>query len=142
MIHSRRTEGITYTCRGPGAFQSLPCGGVREDAMHRNMFGARIRDNVDRWFGWSRNIDLPVGRMDDIILVTGCTLVASYALATFDHHDKVSQISLTSQPLNNGGASFVWGNIHGTVEYRDSQVNPVCLSCYITCCALIFHVFN
>ena len=127
MIRSCRTEGVTYICRGPGALLSLPCGGYREDAVHRSMFGERIRDNVDRWFNWSRNVDLPVDRTDDLILVTGCTLVTSYALAVFDDHDEGAEISLASQLLNNGGASSVWSNIRGTVEYRDSQLSPVCL---------------
>jgi hypothetical protein len=92
------------------------------------MFQERIRDNVDSWFNWSRNADLPVDRMDDLILVTGCTLVTSYASAVLDDYIADAQISLVSRPLNNGGAIFVWSNIRGTVEYHDSQLNPVCLS--------------
>ncbi|KAN0106961.1 hypothetical protein V8E52_010629 [Russula decolorans] len=119
-----QTEGVTYICRGPGALLSLPCGGYREDAIHKRMFRERIRDNVDNWFNWSRNADLPVDRMDDLILVTGCTLVTSYASAVLDDYIADAQISLVSRPLNNGGASFVWSNIRGTIEYHDSQLNP------------------
>ena len=140
MIRSRRTEGVTYTCRGPGALLSLPRGGYREDAIHKRMFRERIRDNADSWFNWSRNVDLPVDRMDDLILVTGCTLVSSYALAVLDDYIADAQISLVNTPLSNEGASFVWSNIRGTIEYHDSQLNPVCLSCYITCRPLIFHM--
>jgi hypothetical protein len=128
MICYRRTEGVTYICRGPGALLSLPCGGYREDVIHKRMFRERIRDSVESWFSWSRNADLPVDRMDDLILVTGCTLVTSYASAVLDDHIADAQISLASRPLNNGGASFVWSNRCGTVEYHDSQLNPVCLS--------------
>ena len=128
MIRPRRTEGVTYICRGPGALLSLPCGGYREDAIHKRMFRERIRDNVDSWFNWSRNADLPVDRMDDLILVTGCTLVTSYASAVFDDHIAEAQTSLVSRPLNNGGAIFLWSNMRGTIEYHDSQLNPVCLS--------------
>ena len=128
LIRSHRTEGVTYICRGPGAFLSLPCGGFREDAIHKRIFRERIRNSADSWFNWSRNADLPVDRMDDLILVTGCTLVTSYASAVFDDLDSDAQISLVSRPLNNGGASFVWSDISGTIEYRDSQLNPVCLS--------------
>jgi hypothetical protein len=142
VIRSRRTEGVTYICRGPGALLSLPCGGYREDAIHKRLFRERICDNVDSWFNWSRNADLPVDRMDDLILVTGCTLVTSYASAVLDDHIADAQASLVSRPLNNGGASFVWNNIRGTIEYHDSQLNPVCLSHYITCRALIFYIFN
>ena len=135
MIHSRRTQGVTYTCRGPGALLSLPCGGNREDAIHKRMFRERIRDNVDTWFNWSRNADLPVDRMDELILVTGCTLVTSYASAVFDDYIADAQVSLVSTPLNNGGASFVWSNIGGTIEYHDSQLSPVCHSLlhYLPC---------
>jgi len=142
VIRSLRTEGVTYICRGPGALLSLPCGGYREDAIHKRLFRERICDNVDSWFNWSRNADLPVDRMDDLILVTGCTLVTSYASAVLDDHIADAQASLVSRPLNNGGASFVWNNIRGTIEYHDSQLNPVCLSHYITCRALIFYIFN
>lgn len=99
FTHSRRTEGVTYICRGPGALLSLPCGGVREDVIHKRNFRESIWDNVNRWFNWSRNIGLPVNRMDDLILVTGCTLVTSYALAVFDDHDtRDAQVSLASTP--------------------------------------------
>jgi len=135
MIRSRRAEGVTYICRGPGALLSLPRGGYREDAIHKRMFEVRIRDNLDSWFNWSRNADLPVDRMDDLILVTGCTLVTSYTSAVFDDHIADAQISLVSRPLSNGGSSFVWSNIRGTIEYHDSQLNPVCLSRlhYLSC---------
>ena len=135
MILSRRTEGVTYICRGPGALLSLPCGGYREDAIHKRMFEVRIRDNLDSWFNWSRNADLPVDRMDDLILVTGCTLVTSYASAVFDDHIADARISLVGRPLSNGGSSLVWSNIRGTIEYHDSQLNPVCLSRlrYLSC---------
>ena len=143
MIRSCRTEGVTYICRGPGALLSLPCGGVREDAIHKKMFQGRIRDNADSWFSWSRDAGLPVNRMDDLILVTGCTLVTSYASAVLDDHIADAQISLVSRPLNNGGASFVWSNICGTLEYHDSQVDPVCLSrSQCLPCIDFFHVYN
>ena len=143
MIRSHRTEGVTYTCRGPGALLFLPCGGVREDAIHKKKFQERIRDNAESWFNWSRDAGLPVNRMDDLILVTGCTLVTSYASAVLDDHIADAQISLVSRPLNNGGTSFVWSNIGGTIEYHDSQLNPVCLS-RLRClpCIDFFHVYN
>ena len=128
MIHYCRTEGVTYKCQGPGALLSLPCGGYREDAIHKRMFRECIRHNVDNWFNWARNVDLPVDRMDDLILVTGCTLVTSYASAALDDRITDAQISLVSRPLNNGGASFAWSKMRGTIEYHDSQLNPVCLS--------------
>jgi hypothetical protein len=87
-----------------------------------------MRANVESWFNWARNADLPVDRMGDLILVTGCTLVTSYALAVLDNHTADAQISLVSELQNNEGSSFVWSNIRGTIAYHDSQVDPVCLS--------------
>jgi hypothetical protein len=104
---------------------SLPRGGYREDAIRLRMFSDYIRDNADIWFNWSRSVDLPVERMDDLILVTGCTMVNSWAAAVFDDYNADAQVSLGSKILNNGGASFVWNNIRGTVEYHDSQLDPV-----------------
>ena len=105
---------------------SLPRGGYREDAIRLKMFSDYIRDNADIWFNWSRSVDLPVERMDDLILVTGCTMVNSWAAAVFDDYNADAQVSLGSKTLNNGGATFVWSNIRGTVEYHDSQLEPVC----------------
>ncbi|KAF8474351.1 hypothetical protein DFH94DRAFT_695423 [Russula ochroleuca] len=98
--------------------------GYREDAIRLRMFSDYIRDNADIWFNWSRSVDLPVERMDDLILVTGCTMVNSWAAAVFDDYNADAQVSLGSKILNNGGASFVWNNIRGTVEYHDSQLDP------------------
>jgi hypothetical protein len=69
---------------------------------------------------------LPVERLENLVFVYGCTLVNSWAAAAFDDRAGDAQVSLASRALNNGGASFVWSNIRGTVEYHDSQVNPVC----------------
>jgi hypothetical protein len=81
---------------------------------------------VASWFNWSRDIGLPVERMEDLVLVYGYTLVTSWAAAAFDDHATDAQVSLTSRTLNNGGASFSWGNIRGIVEYHDSHLDPVC----------------
>jgi hypothetical protein len=128
MISFCRTEGVTYICRGPGALLSLPCGGYREDAIHKRVFQERMRANVESWFNWARNADLPVDRMEDLIITTGCTLVTSYASVVFDDYIANAKISLVNTLHKNGGASFVWSNIRGTIAYHDSQVNPVCLS--------------
>jgi hypothetical protein len=128
MTHSLRAEGVTYTCRGRGALLSLPHGGRREIAIHTKVFEKYIRDHVVSWFNWSRGIGLPVERVEDLVLVYGCTLVTSWAAAVFDDRAADAQVSLASRTLNNGGESFVWSNIRGTVEYRNSQLelDPVC----------------
>ena len=77
MMHFRRAEGITYTCRGPGALLSLPQGGLRQEVIQKKLVQKYIGDNVVSWFNWSREKGLPVERMEDLVLVYGCTLVNS-----------------------------------------------------------------
>jgi hypothetical protein len=83
-------------------------------------------DNVDDWIKWAKDKGLPVKHMEDLVFVYGCTLVTSWAAAAFDDYAADAQISLASRPLKNGGSCFVWSNIRGTVEYHDSQLDPVC----------------
>ena len=92
------------------------------------MFEKYIRDHVVNWFNWSRNIGLPVERMEDIVFVYGCTMVTSWAAAAFDDYAADAQVSLASRALDNGGTSFVWSNIRGTVEFHNSQFDSVCCS--------------
>ena len=91
------------------------------------MFEKYIRSHVVSWFNWSRDIGLPVERMEDLVFVYGCTLVSSWAAAAFDDYTADARVSLASRAVNNGGTSFRWSNIRGTVEYHDScQLDPVC----------------
>jgi hypothetical protein len=78
-----------------------------------------IRDNVVSWFEWSKNNGLPVERMEDLILVTGCTMVTSWAAATFVGHSQ--EISLAAQALPYGEAQFNWSRMRGNVPHHDSQ---------------------
>jgi hypothetical protein len=88
-----------------------------------------MRDNVDNWFRWSKKMGLPVERMEDLILVTGCTLVTSWAAAVFDGDMSVDSdattLSLEAMKSGNGGAQYYWRNIHGNVEYHNSRFDPV-----------------
>ena len=89
------------------------------------MFEDYIRDHVDRWFNWAQLRGLRVERMEDLILVSGCTMVTSWAAAvSLDNHFE-AKISLVSRTLSNVGARFVWGNISGAVEYHNSRFDPV-----------------
>ena len=63
--------------------------------------------------------------MEELILVTGCTLVTSWAAAVFMDNNIEAQISLASNTPNNGGASLVWREIRGPVVYRNSRFDPV-----------------
>ena len=61
--------------------------------------------------------------MEDIVLVYGCAMVTSWAAAAFDDYAADAQVSLTSRTLNNGGTSFIWSNVRGTVEFHNSQLD-------------------
>ena len=108
-----------------GALLSLPNGGHRQDVIRTKVFEDYIRDHVDEWFNWAQINKLDVERMQDLILVTGCTMVTSWAAAAFADSTPEAEISLASRSLNNVGASFVWGNVRGRVSYHNSCFDPV-----------------
>ena len=126
MIHSHRAGGVTYKCRSRGAILSLPCGGLRQEVIHKKLFKGYIAKNVGSWFNWTKERGLPVEYMEDLVLVYGCTLVTSWAAAAFDDYARDAQVCLASKTLDHGGASFIWRNTRGIVEYHDSQLNSVC----------------
>ena len=123
--------GQMYQCRAQhrGALLSLPHGGTREDIVRTKAFENCIKDNADNWFRWSKKMELPVEHMEDLILVTGCTMVTSWAAAAFDDRMPVGSyattISLEARKSGGGGAQFFWRNIRGGVEYHNSRFKPV-----------------
>ena len=124
--------GQKYECQAQthGALLSLPHGGHSKDVIRTKVFEDYIRDNVDSWFRWSKRKGFPVERMDDLILVTGCTLVSSWAAAAFDNKMSTAgsddaTISLHIRKSNRGGAEFTWGNDRGNVDYHNSYFDPV-----------------
>ena len=123
--------GQMYQCRTQhrGAFLFLPHKGQRRDVIPIKVFKEYIRDNVDNWFHWSKKMKLPVEQMEDLVLVTGCTLVTSWAAAAFGSHMSVDSdattISLEARKSNGGGAQFIWRNNRGLVEYHNSCFDPV-----------------
>ena len=90
------------------------------------MFEKYIEDNVVSWFKWSKERKLPVKRIEDLVLVYGCTMVDSWAAAAFDDNAAGAQVSLSSITLGNGGAKFEWSRKRGTVHIHNSQLDPVC----------------
>jgi hypothetical protein len=132
-----------YQCRAQrrGALLSLPHKGHRKDIIPKKVFENYIKDNVDNWFRWSKEMLLPVEQMEDLIFVTGCTLVTSWAAAAFDDHEPtddhmsvdsdVTTISLETRKSDGGGAQFFWRNIRGNVEYHDSGFDPVRSAGYV-----------
>ena len=75
--------------------------------------------------------------MEDLILVTGCTLAPSWAAAAFDgtmsrSGDDNTSISLQTQKSDVGGAQFVWCNDRGSVEYHHSTSDLVSSPPYLS----------
>ena len=119
-------EGVTYRFQNCGAVLSLPNGGHHEDVIRAQAFEHYIQSQVDKWFNWAQKNGLGIERMEDLILVSGCTLVTSWAAAAFVDDTMDAEISLaTSRMLNNGGAKFIWSNIRGRVLYHNSCFEPV-----------------
>ncbi|KAH9953160.1 hypothetical protein BC827DRAFT_171613 [Russula dissimulans] len=116
-------EGNKYECRGQGALLSLPYDGHRKDVIRDKAYEEYIRENVAQWFAWSQKNQLHVERMEDLILVSGCTLVTSWAAAAFVDPFVKTDICLAVQPFNNG-ARFTWSNIHGLVANHNSHSGP------------------
>jgi hypothetical protein len=81
---------------------------------------------VVSWFEWSKNKDLPVERMEDLILVTGCTLVDSWAAAAFVGRSETAEISLVAQTRDKSERSFECSNIRGDVTHHCSYFDLVC----------------
>ncbi|KAF8474352.1 hypothetical protein DFH94DRAFT_761689 [Russula ochroleuca] len=123
-LHHPNTEGVTCKCRGRGALLSLPHGGHREDVIRTKAFEDYIRDHIVSWFTWAQNNKLGVERMEELILVSGCTLVTSWAAAAFVDNSMEAEISLASRTFATGGASFAWNNIRGPVVYHNSRFDP------------------
>jgi hypothetical protein len=81
--------------------------------------------------------------MEDLILVSGCTLVSSWAAAAFVYNTMEAKISLARRTLGNGGECFVWGNNRGAVEYHDGNINPVrSLDIFYSTCAYLFILYE
>ncbi len=84
-----------------------------------------MQDNVIGWFSCAQKAGLGVQRMEDLILVSGCTLAPSWAAATFVDDSINADISLESRRLSDGGENFIWSNIQGPVIYHNSLYDPV-----------------
>ena len=83
-----------------------------------------MRDHVVSWFDWAQDNKLDID-MEEFILVTGCTLVTSWAAAVFVDDNMEAEISLADTMFNSSGSRFVLDVIQGPVEHRNSFLNRV-----------------
>jgi hypothetical protein len=98
----------------------LPEVGLRKDAVRLRVFEDYIRDHVDSWYSFARRRRLDhVERMEDLILVTGCTLVTSWGVAVFVDSGQDAEVMLWVR-----GTIFDWREISPSVIYQNSH--PVC----------------
>jgi hypothetical protein len=107
---------------------SLPHGGHRKDIIRKKAFEDYIRNHVVSWFTWAQNNQQGVERIEDLILVSGCTLTTSWAAAAFVDSTMKAEISLArGTPGDNSGTNFHWSNIQGHVWHNNSRFDPVSL---------------
>jgi len=104
---------------------SLPHDGYRESLVRERAFEEYIRDNVGSWFDWSRNQKLPVERMEDLILVTECTLVTLWAAAAFIGRSGTAKTALAPPSQDLSGQSFEFRNFEGDVAHNCSYFDSV-----------------
>ena len=121
---------------------SLPNGGHSEDVIRTKPFEDYIQAHIVSWFTWAQNNKLGID-MEDLILVTGCTLATSWAIATFveNNLDPEAEVSLTSRMLSNGGTDFIWSKIQGPVVYRHSHFDAVRFPGYVYSAYTDFYLF-
>ena len=121
---------MTYKCSGPGALLSIPHDGHREDVIRTKVFEDYIRNNVESWFDWSQKNGLDVKRMEDLILVTGYTLVTSWAAAAFLGRSGAAEVSLVERPHQNG-TRVEFNSFRGDVARNCHRFDTVRSPCYV-----------
>ena len=103
----------------------LPHDGQREYIIREKAFEKYTRDHVGSWFDWSKKENLPVERMEDLILVTECTLVTLWAAAAFIGRSESAQFALVPQLQVSSGPSFEFRNFEGDVAHNCSYFDSV-----------------
>ncbi|KAH9171310.1 hypothetical protein EDB89DRAFT_1118021 [Lactarius sanguifluus] len=104
--HSDESASASFRCRrNKGAFLSLPFNADSVDAIRTKIFGRYIRKHCDSWLEFATINGLGV-RLEDIVLVTGCDLTSSWAMAVFVN--SWDPIRLSVQASQAGSARFQW----------------------------------
>ncbi|KAI0255839.1 hypothetical protein BJV78DRAFT_577835 [Lactifluus subvellereus] len=101
---------VSFACsRKQGAVLSLPVPARREDTVAQGDFGRWMVKHIDRWFAFTRLLGLGLGRMEDIILVTGCHRARSWTNATFSESQGGVEVSFGVQVTNAAaGVDIEW----------------------------------
>ncbi|KAH9003549.1 hypothetical protein EDB86DRAFT_2799017 [Lactarius hatsudake] len=121
--------GASFKCRSnKGAFLSLPLNGIREDAIRTKAFETYIRKHCDSWLEFASANEIDV-RLEDIILVTGCDLTSSWAMAVFVN-SLDPEISLNVRVSDAGSARFRWTPTNQPHHNEPNQVRQ-CGFCFL-----------
>ena len=112
-----RSSWTTYSCRKKqGALLTLPHDGLRKDLIRTKTAENYVRDHVDRWYSFAQRRRLDVERMEELVLVTGCTLVTSWGVAAFVDSTQDAELLLKfREPV------FEWREIRPSVAYQSSH---------------------
>jgi hypothetical protein len=97
-----------------GAVLCLPIKAKGENTVASADFGKWIIKHIDRWFAWARQRGLGIGRMEDIILVTGIHRARSWTNVAFPGGQERAQISLGAKVdhRDDGGVAINWRFSH------------------------------
>ncbi|KAI0249456.1 hypothetical protein BJV78DRAFT_696637 [Lactifluus subvellereus] len=97
---------VLYTSKkNLGAFLNIPYDGQREDVIRTKVFEDYFREHISGWFALAQKKREDVRYMEDIILVTGCTLVTSWAMGVFPDKSQDVGISLKFEAER---GNFLW----------------------------------
>ena len=108
-----------------GAFLTLPFSAVSEDAIRTKAFETYIRKHCDSWLDFAivNNLD---ARLEDIILVTGCDLTSSWAMAAYTNPSD-PEITLSVRPEPPGSAVYQWSHTSQPHNNEPTQVRQTYL---------------
>jgi hypothetical protein len=122
----------SFRCRRSksGAFLSLPFNCESVDAIRTKAFEIYTRKHCDSWLEFAITNDLDA-RMEDIILVTGCDLTSSWAMAAFVN-PLHPELNLGVQASEAGSARFQWSVTNQPHNNEPNQVRarPVSVFAY------------
>ncbi|KAI0052350.1 kinase-like protein [Auriscalpium vulgare] len=108
---------VTFkTFRQRGAVLALPESAQRVDGRTSRIYEAYIAQHCDRWLAYAHHKGLNV-RIEDILLVTGCDLAKSWAMAAFVSSEVNARAALKVDLSPVGGplcasASMQWRSVH------------------------------
>jgi len=109
----------TFNSGKQGALLRLPHDGIHQDIIRTKVFEDCIRDHIDSWFFFAQRRGL-VERMEDLILVSGCTLVTSWAVTTFDDNTG-AEVSSKFQTPSGSRARFGSREVRPSLTYQNGH---------------------